>query len=275
MPRITKAISKIALLLKKKIPYLFTLKNVLVISLFLGGIQVFITIFLEPHATGEYQAPYRNARLAGYTLCFVLPFLITYGFEKWIYNLQGRVWKVYQEVTSKFLLVILISTASYFYNTTVINSISPSWDRWVDHMLIFAWPYIPLFIPFMVIIYIILCKYHSPEENTLIITGQNQDDRLKITESQFIYAKSDQNYVTVYYKTGNQTNKVLLRSPLKDIEDQIDNSVRVHRSFLINPTYMDSIEGNKRKRSAKLKGVDVSIPVSANFEEKLIPGNSI
>lgn len=254
-------------LLTRRISYLFTFKNVLFISFFLGGIQVFVTVFLEPHGTGDYQAPYRNLRLAGFALCFVFPFLIIYGIEKWIYNLQGKVWKVYQEVISKILLGISIATLSYFYNITVINSISPSLHRWVEHMLVFAWPYVPLFIPFLIIIYATLYKNHSPEENKLIINGQNQDDILKITESQFIYAESDQNYVTIYYKNGNQIKKKLMRSSLQDIEDQIGHAVRLHRSYLINPIHLKSITGNKRKRTATLKNIDSTIPVSTNFDE--------
>ncbi len=254
-------------LLSRRIPYLFTLKNILLISFFLGGIQVFVTIFLEPHGTGDYKAPYRTLRLAGFALCFVFPSIIIYGIEKWLYNLQNQVWKVYQEITSKLLLGIAIATASYFYNITVINTISPSIERWIEHMLVFAWPYVPLFIPFIIIIYAILYRNHSPDEKDLTITGQNQDDILKITESQFIYAESDQNYVTVYFKNGKQVDKKLIRSPLQAIEDQIGFAVRVHRSYLINPAYLQSLKGNKRKRTAILKDVDSIIPVSANFEE--------
>lgn len=250
-----------------EIPYLYTLKNVLLISAFLGSLQVFVTIFLEPHGTGNYQAPYRNLRLAGFALCFVFPFIIIYGIERWIYNLYNKVWKVYQEITSKIILSIAIASASYFYNITVINSISPSFGRWIEHMLVFAWPYVPLFIPFLIIIYAILYRNHSPDENELTITGQNQDDILKITESQFVYAVSDQNYVTIFYKKGNKIDKKLIRSPLQAIEDQISFSVRVHRSYLINPSYLESLKGNKRKRKAILKDVETIIPVSANFEE--------
>jgi hypothetical protein len=254
-------------LLNKKIPYLFTLRNVLVISLFLGSVQVFLTIFLEPHGTGEYQASFRNLRLAGFILCFIFPFLMIYGVEHRIVKLQRNVWRVYQEIVSKFLLVVLISTASYFYNITIINSISPSWEGWNNHMLVFAWPYIPIFIPFMVIIYLILLRYYSEEEKKLIIKGKNQDDLLEIAESQFIYAESDQNYVSIYFKKDEDIDKQLMRSPLQDIEDQIENSVRVHRSYLINPNHVISVEGNKRKKVAILDGIESPIPVSANFAE--------
>lgn len=257
-------------LLNKKIPYLFTLRNVFIISLFLGSVQVFLTIFLEPHGTGEYQASFRNLRLAGFIFCFIFPFLIIYGVERWIVTLQSNVWRVYQEIVSKFLLIVLISTASYFYNITIINSILPSWEGWNNHMMVFAWPYIPLFIPFMVIIYLILLKYYSEDEKKLIIKGKNQDDLIEIAEKQFIYAESEQNYVTIYFRNGDHIDKQLMRSSLQDIEDQIDKSVRVHRSYLINPDHLKSIRGNKRKRRAILKGVSDPIPVSANFDENTL-----
>ncbi len=228
-------VEAISLLLRKRIPYLFTLKNVLFISIFLGGIQVFITVYLEPHGTGGYQVSGRNLKLAGFAICFVFPSLIFYGIERLIYNLQNKVWKLYQEVISKILISISIATASYFYNINVINSIPPSLQGWVEHMAVFALPYIPIFIPFLIIIYLILLRGHSPKENKLIITGQNHDDVLKIIESQFVYAESDQNYVKIFYKKGEQIDSKFMRSSLQNIEDQIKIAVRVHRSCLINP----------------------------------------
>lgn len=267
MNTIADAAKSIPLLLNRRIPYLFTLKNVLLISVILGGIQVFVTIFLEPHNTGSYQGPYRNFRLAGYALCFVFPFLIIYSIEKWIYKLQDRAWKVYQEIISKFLLVVLISTASYFYNITVINSISPSYDRWIEHMIVFGLPYVPLFVPFVIIIYAILYRFHSEDEKPIVIKGQNQDDILKITESQFIYAESDQNYVTIFFKQGETVEKKLMRSSLQAIEDQLNFVARIHQSYLINPSYLKTIDGNKRKRAAILNYIDINLPVSVNFNE--------
>lgn len=261
-------------LLIKRVPYLFTLKSVLFISLFIGSIQVFITIFLEPHNTGDYQVTYRNLLLSGFALCFVFPFLLIYAVERFIYHLQGKTWIVYQEVLSKTLLIILISTASYFYNITVINSISPSFERWLEHIVVFGLPYIPLFIPFMIIIYAILYRIHSSDEPKVILKGQNQDDILEITESEFIYAESDQNYVTIYYKNGKNIDKRYMRSSLQAIEDQLDFSVRIHRSYLINPVYLKSIKGNKRKRVASLNLVDSELPVSVNFDNKSLLNGS-
>lgn len=263
------------LFLTKKIPYLFTLKNVLFISIFFGGIQVFITIFLEPHGTENYQVAGRNFKLAGYAICFVFSFLVFYGIERWIFNLQNKVWKVYQEIISKILISISIATASYFYNISIINSISPSLQGWIEHMVVFAWPYIPLFIPFMIIIYLILLRSHSPKENKLTIRGQNQDDMLKISESQFVYAESEQNYVKIFFKKGDHIDSKFMRSSLQNIEDQIKIAVRVHRSYLINPAYLKSLNGNKRKRTAILKYVDSTIPVSANFDKNSILESSI
>ena len=239
----------------------------LLISAFLGGVQVFVTIFLEPHATGEYQVPYRNLRLSGFALCFIISFLLVYSIERYIYRIQQKSWFVYQEVLSKSFLIVLISTASYFYNINVINSISPSFDRWIEHLIVFGLPYIPIFIPFMIIVYATLFRYHSEDETLIVINGQNQDDLLTVTKSQFIYAESDQNYVTIFFKRGEKVENKLMRSSLQAINDQLDFAVRIHRSYLINPAYLKSIDGNKRKRVALLKCIDSKLPVPSGFDE--------
>lgn len=259
--------------LKKEIPYLFTFSNVLVISALLGGIQVFITIFLEPHGTDEYEATFRNLRLAGFAFCFIGPFLLFYGIDMLIKKWQQNSWYVYNEMISKILLIIAIATASFFYNITVINSISPTFQRWFDHLTIFAWPYIPLFIPVIILTYILLFHRSKPVQKKILIRGENRDDKLQIAEQQFLYAESDQNYVTIYYKKGDQVEKKLMRSSLLAIEDQMESAVRIHRSYLINPAHLVSMEGNARKRTANLDHIGNSIPVSASFDESMLPND--
>jgi hypothetical protein len=260
-------------ILRKEIPYLFTFSNVLIISAVLGGIQVFITIFLEPHGTDEYEATFRNLRLAGFSICFIGPFLLFYGIDMLIKKWQQNSWYVYNEVISKTLLTVAIATASFFYNITVINSISPTFQRWIDHLTIFAWPYIPLFIPFIILVYIFLFHRSKPVQKKVHIRGENKDDKLHIAERQFLYAVSDQNYVTIYYKKGDQVVKKQMRSSLQAIEDQLDSAVRIHRSYLINPTHLISMEGNARKRTANLDYIGNAIPVSASFDESALPND--
>jgi len=254
--------------LAKEIPYPYTWVNVLAISALLGGVQVFITIFLEPHGTGDYDAPYRNLRLAGFALCFVFPFLLFYPIERLIYKWQNKRWFVYDEVLSKSLLVMAIATASFFYNITVINTISPTFERWMDHMLLFSWPYIPIFIPIIIIFYVHFYKSARHEPKLIKITGENRNDILEVAEQNFVYAESDQNYVTLFYLRGEQLEKKIIRSSLQAVNDQIDSSIRIHRSYLINPEHLEKIKGNKRQRFAILHQVDESLPVSTELDCK-------
>lgn len=256
--------------LTKKIPYPYTWINVLAISALLGGVQVFITIFLEPHGTDDYNAPYRNLRLAGFALCFIFPFLLFYAIERLIYKWQNRRWFIYNEIISKSLLFVAISTASFFYNISVINTISPTFDRWADHMLLFAWPYLPIFIPLIIIFYVHFYKNGRREPKLIKITGENKEDELEVAEQNFVYAESDQNYVTLFYLREEELEKKIIRSSLQAVDDQINPSLRIHRSYLINPGHLKSIKGNKRQRFVILRHVDDPLPVSTNLDKNEI-----
>lgn len=253
--------------LSKQIPYPYTWVNVLAISALLGGMQVFITIFLEPFGTAEFDAPYRNLRLSGYILCFIIPFFLFFSGERFIYKFQNKKWYLYQEIISKTLLCLIIITACYFYNITVINSISPSFSRWLNFTLMFAWPYLLVLIPLVIVLYKGLLKNKKSTDKPVAIVGENKGDRLDISEQDFIYAESYKNYVTIFYLEQDQLREKVIRSSLKAVDDQITSSMRIHRSYLINPLYLKEVKGNKRRQFAILHHTDTPLPVSSDIDK--------
>ena len=275
MPRPINALLNVV---SKEIPFTLRWVHIFAISTFIGGLFVFITLYFEPHNTDEYQVPYRNLLISGYAFCHIIPYLLFYAMERKIYCRRGNKWYVYDELISKSGLVISMVTASWFYNITVINDISPTWSRWFEHIIYYGLPYIPLLAPAAILLHIYFYKAgkREPEnsENVISIKGKNKEDYLEITESQFIYAESDQNYVTIYFLKDGKVDKKIFRSTLKDIQKQINQSKRIHRSYLINPKHLKRVTGNKRQRFAYLKHIEDSIPVSIELDKSTLKNGS-
>ena len=65
--------------------------------------------------------------------------------------------------------------------------------------------------------------------------------------------------VTLHYLQRGQAEQRLFRSTLADIESQLPNAVRIHRSFLINSQRVEAVEGGfARLRTAE--GLTVTAP---------------
>lgn len=105
----------------------------------------------------------------------------------------------------------------------------------------------------------------------VIISATNKKDFLKFKISDLIYVTSDTNYACFYIKEKDTLKEYILRLPLKDVEDYLNefkNIIRCHKSFIINTDYVKKISGNARGYYLHIKEVANPIPVSRKFTQK-------
>jgi hypothetical protein len=108
-----------------------------------------------------------------------------------------------------------------------------------------------------------------------VITVQIQEESVKESPivmqlSEFIYAQSEGNYITIYYLNDSALMNKLIRLSLKQLETQLENLSQIkrcHRSYLINTQHVKSIDGNARSLTIQLDNVASSIPVSRSFSK--------
>jgi len=238
-----------------------------------GAILVFILLFIEPMGTDRYQASFRTLRLAGYGLCVLLPFLIVHGLSRWWVERNQSVWRVWHELLALALLIVLIFNLAYVYNAVVVNERGLAVRVWLDFVTWVTLPYLPLLVPPALLVRrgLIAALGDRAGEERLVLRGRNRDDRLRLAESNFLFAEAEQNYVTLHYLRRGQAEQRLFRSTLAEIESQLPNAIRVHRSFLVNSQRVEAVEGNARKRLARLRGSDQDVPVSTRFELDRLP----
>lgn len=107
------------------------------------------------------------------------------------------------------------------------------------------------------------------------ITVQIHEESVKASPiamrlSEFVYAQSEGNYVTIYYLDNSVLMHKLIRLSLKQLEIQLENISQIkrcHRSYLINTQHIRSIDGNARSLTAQLDRVATGIPVSRSFSK--------
>jgi len=91
--------------------------------------------------------------------------------------------------------------------------------------------------------------------------------RFSVASDQILYVESADNYVFVYYTSGNKLIKQILRSSMKNMEALFIHFPlkRCHRSFMVNLLKIEFVEHGKANCFIKLFGVEKLIPVSRKF----------
>ncbi|MEM6830286.1 MAG: LytTR family transcriptional regulator DNA-binding domain-containing protein, partial [Bacteroidota bacterium] len=98
----------------------------------------------------------------------------------------------------------------------------------------------------------------------------------KVTQlffNEILYIESDENYVDIHLLKNGARRKEVIRSSLKNIEDQLVYAIspmyRCHRKYLINFKYFEVVDSSSRSMTIQLKGGETTIPVSKQYVTKI------
>lgn len=247
-------------------------------GLALGALLAFIIVFLEPSGTDRYQAPWRTLRLCGYGLCILLPMLLVHALNRWRARRRHGHWTMLQSLQSTLLLLLLILLSSYLYNVYAVNARQPVWDDALIWMLRIGLPYLPLLVVPGVLLQRRLraLALRQAESTGLVsVCGHNRNERLRLAVDDVLYAQAQQNYVTLCHVQGSRVKQRMLRLTLVELQQQLPQLQRVHRSYLVNPSQVQGVAGNARRRRLQLQHVQTTIPVSSRFDlRRLTPPDS-
>ncbi len=265
---------KILTWINKRINYTKSWRQTVIVGLTVSLVLVFVLIFLQPFDTYNFQSPIKNLLLLGYAPCIILPILVVHAFESWFYQIQKRKWFIWNEVLSVFFTCFLMITTCYFYLALAINNNKPDFSNWWNFSKNFGSPFIFILAPLWVYLRSRLGTKEKakdiPDRPEVVISSQNKKETLKIRPQDFIYAQSQQNYVVIYYQAENgEVKKKMLRLTLSQLNDQLPTAQQVHRSYLLNLDFIQSIKGNARQRFITLKSAFDPIPFSQKYYRNL------
>lgn len=110
-------------------------------------------------------------------------------------------------------------------------------------------------------------------QQSISLTVDNMGKDLDIDISTILYITSDNIYQEFICLNGDKTNKILVRNTLNNIEEKLgeySNFTRCHRSYIINKSVVQSIEGNSRQYYFVLKNVSERIPISRSLAKDIL-----
>lgn len=268
-------------ILNQPFPKTQELRKIFFQALFIAVAVYLFLILFQPFGTYTFHHSLKYIILLPYPIIvFVLFFLMKILLKKF-YN---QLWKVSDELFSILGILIFASLFNYFYNMSVIRQAHFNWSE-LGFMLLFTFA---LGIPIFAIYFFALLTLgkNSNELNWVsenvenILEDEFHEDHLiqisdlKIEEGRknFILAKSEGNYCTIYYQNNSMVEKKLIRISLSNLENQLSaekNIVRCHRSYLINKLHIISKKGNAQGLKLTLKNIEEQIPVSRNYLQAL------
>ncbi|MFC2096745.1 LytR/AlgR family response regulator transcription factor [Bacteroidota bacterium] len=118
----------------------------------------------------------------------------------------------------------------------------------------------------------ILLKLSLNDDTRITIKGKNKLEILSIQVRDFIYAEAKGNYIHItYIGNGNEIKSYLIRSTMRELEDQLSqfNIVQIHRSYLVNYCQIEKFRRQDGKMVVSLKN-DFVLPVSSTYYSSII-----
>lgn len=100
------------------------------------------------------------------------------------------------------------------------------------------------------------------------IVSENRNENLKLQIADIAFLRSADNYVEVYHREGDHFKKELIRSTLKNIENQIkpySNFVRCHRTCIVNSHFVEKLNKNFNNHWLSLRNTSEKLPVSRQY----------
>jgi len=235
------------------------------------GIAVFISfinLFLEPFKTAESS----KILVLGYSLCFLISYIIAYALEYFLFQKLKPVWA--NRTGAFFISLFALSSLSiYGYDLLVIKSIPFTWEYYLSFVLRVLVPFGLLVLPMVYLARaakIIVQQSPDQDGNEIIIKGASSGEVLHTTTDKLLYARADNNYCRIIYLDSNgKVSQKLFRIKISDLVKEIDCLTRCHRGYAINMDNVAQVNQSQTKASVQLKWTNEVIPVSRSYMKSI------
>ncbi len=99
----------------------------------------------------------------------------------------------------------------------------------------------------------------APSSSYIFIKSEKRIEKLELSD--ILYAEVLGNYVTIY----TDRKKIIAYLTMKSLESQLSPAdfIKIHQSFLVNRSKIESVEGNELKVGTK------SLPISRNYRDSV------
>ena len=255
------------MILNKKYPFDPSIKHHIIIAF---GLAIWIFVFLfftEPLDVNEFYDDEKLIYLPLYGLMGAFCYLVFLPIQYLLFKKSDKNWYVKDEIlffTIFILLSIVIARAFYLY-VVVFGEPNP-YTLWY-HLKTILIPAFLTILPIIIFGRFAFGKYKNKklEAQKIEIKGEGNYEGLRLFLNDVICIQSSDNYVEVFYLSGNELKKSLIRNKLSVVADEIPDFLRTHRSYVINPYHFLQWKTEKGKLSVLLFH-HIEVPVSRTYQ---------
>ena len=97
------------------------------------------------------------------------------------------------------------------------------------------------------------------------ISVPNEREDFELIVDAFLYAKSDDNYVNIYYLNNTSISRKMIRITLKKMDSlfvEHKDILKCHKSYIVNLKHVHRVSGNAQGYKLHIRNKDIIVPVS-------------
>ena len=266
-------------------PCIYDQKEKLLIAGFFGIFVIAFLLIFQPFGISEARGDYMPLKISGYGVVTFAVLIIVYYFSPLIYPnfFKEKNYTVGRELIFTVIIILLIGVASSTYSKFIIpEPYGPSMLGMIAQTFlvgIFPLSFLTIFK------YNRLNKSNKKSSSEINLTKQkiehqtielkesnfylisSEQEELKIATKDLLYLESDGNYVSIHQIKDGSIVKSKHRITLKSLIEQnnSNNVIRCHRSFIINLDHVMNVSGNAQGLKFTISHTDDIIPVSRKY----------
>lgn len=254
--------------MNKKYPFDPFIKHHFIIAI---GLVIWIFVFLfftEPLDVSEINDSDKVFFLLGYGLIGGFCYILFLPFQYLIYNKKDKNWTLLSELLFLFIFSFCaITLARFFYLYVIMANDRNPYDLGYMLQQIFL-PALLTILPIIIFGRFAFGKYENKktEAKKIEIKGEGNYEGLRLFFNDIICIQSSDNYVEIFYISGGELKKNLIRNKLSVIADEFPDLLRTHRSYLINPFHFLQWKTEKSKLFVLLFH-HIEVPVSRTYQK--------
>jgi hypothetical protein len=266
------------------------------------AIASFLLVF-EPFGISRVVSPWKPLIIAFYGVITTFWLLVIYFIAPLVFpnTFQEERWTVGKYIITTTAIVLCIAVSNYLYSVAVPSfSFTLSWKPFLNF---FLWTML-LALPLVTVLTLVLERQYlrqhlaaamrisatleqahhqqtsedesqerTAEAEVITLVGTSPKEQYELNPASILCIQASDNYVTVFYESNNIAKKLLFRSTLKSLEEQIATQqgfMRCHKSFIVNMNRVESVSGNAQGYKLHLPVLDFAVSVSRSLQNTIL-----
>lgn len=253
--------------MNNKYPFDPSIKHHIIIAL---GLAIWIFVFLfftEPLDVHVFSDSEKMIYLPLYGLLGAVCYLLFLPIQHLLFKKNDNNWFVKTEIIFFLIFIFIGIVATRLFYLYVIVPGEPFPHDLSYQLKTVILPVFATILPIIIFGRFAFGKYKNKktEAQKIEIKGEGNYEGLRLLLNDVICIQSSDNYVEVFYQSGNDVKKSLIRNKLSVVADDFPELLRTHRSYIINPYHFLQWKTENSKLFVVLFH-HIEVPVSRTYQ---------